>query len=327
MEKRFWFFIIIWFHLPVFSMNENAGEIHVLKPAFLKTVLTGFTRARAEMVLVSEVAARCESVAFDIGDILGEDGRFAQLDATFVTLDLLRNRQEQKRLENRVAFLGRETARFQSLVEKQTISQSAYEDVANRLDQARLELEGLKIDERILEEKRARHNLKGAAGWRVIERHLEPGQWVAAGAEVARLGDYRSLYVPLAVDVSTVKLLREKDKLQVEIPDLGLTVPARLKRVSPGFDPQTRKIAVDLEIQDAPDMRGGLRVQLTIDAPGEMDQVLMPDRALEKRFGDLWVTLENGDQVRIRVLGKGPEGFSRVTGAGIKAGVRIVLKD
>jgi multidrug efflux pump subunit AcrA (membrane-fusion protein) len=51
-------------------------------------LLTGCARARAELPLVAETAGRVDAVAYDIGDSVGDEGVLAQIDDTFIALEL-----------------------------------------------------------------------------------------------------------------------------------------------------------------------------------------------------------------------------------------------
>ncbi len=54
-------------------------EVFVAKAATREVVLTGYTRARRRIEIVSQEAGRCVDVGADIGDAVGNDGIFALL--------------------------------------------------------------------------------------------------------------------------------------------------------------------------------------------------------------------------------------------------------
>jgi hypothetical protein len=87
-------------------------------------------------------------------------------------------------------------------------------------------------------------------------------------------------------------------------------VRATVHRVYPGFDPETRKIAVDLAVADRPGGRGGLRAELTLEVPDPAGGVLLPRGAVTERYEQHWVRRDDGTQVQVVLLGNhgGPEG-------------------
>ncbi|MCF8043525.1 MAG: efflux RND transporter periplasmic adaptor subunit [Desulfarculaceae bacterium] len=290
-------------------------------------VFSGFTRARAKLRLVSEVAGRCQKVNYDVGGTIGSKGVFAVLDDTFTRLDLKSNQVEQKRLVSRVAFLDKDAQRYRNLVKRGSEAPSKLDRLDEELTQARLQLEALKTQAAILGERLSRHVIKAPPGWRVIERRVEPGSWVAAGGQVALLGDFRTLLVPLALSPDEFAILaRQAKQIKVSLPHLGVSVPAKVERLSPAFDPATRKIAVELELgPEVSYKRGGLRVELTLTAPDPSGAVLLPAGAVTERYQENWVTRVDGKSLRVVVLGPGPGGALRVSSPQIKPGQKFLL--
>lgn len=288
--------------------------------------LTGFTRARAKLKLVSETTGRCTQVLYDVGDTIGSAGVFAVLDSTFIKLDLESNQVEQARLKSRVAYLDKEASRYRKLVRKKSEAPSKLDHLEQDLAQASLQLKALGTRRKVLAERLIRHTIKAPPGWLVIKRQVEPGQWVSVGTSVAVLGDYRTLLVPLALDPRQYQLLKSASKpLAVFLPDQGLTLEAKLERQSPGFDPRTRKIAVDLELsRGLREHWGGLRVEFKLSVPDPSGAVLLPPAAVAERYQEQWLTTEDGKQLRVVLLGPGPGGTLRVSSPQVKAGMRFV---
>ncbi len=304
-----------------------APRSFVAREATRRVVLTGFTRARARIKLTSEVSGRCLAVEAEVGQAIATDGVFARLDDVFVRLELEANRVEQARLASRVAYLEKEVKRSRSLVRRRSQAQSKLDRLEDQLHQARYRLKALAVAARTLEERRRRFALTAPAGWRVIQRLVEPGQWVPRGMVVGVVGDFHSLRVPLAVSPRQLQALRARaGRLHLRLPELDRRVPARLDRVSPAFDPATRKIKLELAIDGGlPEMRGGLRVELTLEMPDPSGAVLVPAAALSRRYQEYWLTRPDGSQVRVLLLGEGPNGNKRVAGAEVKPGQRFRL--
>lgn len=319
--------------LPAGAAPPSAGtapagaRVVAALPATQPLVFSGFTRARAKLRLVSETAGRCLKVNYDLGDTIGPKGVFAVLDDTFVRLELQANKVEQDRLTSRVAYLAKDADRYRNLVKRGSEAPSKLDHLDQDLTQARLQLEALKTQAAILSERLARHVIKASPGWRVIARKVEPGQWVAVGGEVALLGDFRTLLVPMALSPGEFAILEKLAKdIKVSLPHLGLTVPAKLERFSPAFDPATLKIAVELELdQGLADKRGGLRVELTLTAPDPSGAVLLPPGAVNERYQENWVTRADGKPLKVVVLGPGPGGTLRLSSPQIKPGQKFLL--
>ncbi|WP_241667454.1 efflux RND transporter periplasmic adaptor subunit [Pseudodesulfovibrio senegalensis] len=311
---------------PASAKAPASTETFAVRKAARRAILTAFTRARSRMTLVSEVSARVEDVQADVGDTLGKDGLFARLDSTFIRLDLEKNRADQKRLKSDVRFYGRERERYGDLVKSRTAAQSTLDSHERDHATALQQLKGLQIEERRLEEQLRRHTLRGPEGWQVVERYIEPGEWVNTGEKVAELGRYDVLLVPFALSSTEYAALKALgDTVTLNLPDSHGTVQATLERVSPGFDPETRKINVDLQISsgDLP-FRGGVRTELVLNLPDPGGSVLVPSSALVKAYEEYFLMTPDNERVRVVLLGSAPGGFVRVTSPDVRVGDRFL---
>lgn len=306
---------------------ETAPNLAEARPAGRSVVLTAFTRARAAMDLTAENPGKVAFVAGEVGQAIGKDGIFARLDATLTRLELDRNRTDQARLASSVAYLDKEAGRYRTLVAKAVADQAALDKLEQDLDSARHQLAALQVEEKRLAEVIARSTVRAPAGWRIMARGVEPGQWVAAGQVLGRAGDYAVLLAPLALAPEELAALRQAgDALQAELPDLGLTVPARVYRMSPAFDPETRKTDLDLVLGgDIPERRGGLRVRLALSIPDPAGAVLVPEAALHKRYDEYYLLREDGSRVPVVLQERTKDGMARVVNHGLKPGDRFRL--
>lgn len=320
------FLLLVPLALPA---GADAAEVTALASS-RRVVLSGFTRPRATLDLVAEEPGRVTRVAADIGDPIGSHGLFATVDDVFIRLDLENNRVQQARLASLIEYNEKEATRYRELVSRDTAAQATLDGLEQALDTSRFELDALQVAGRVLEERLARTRIPAPAGWRVMARDIEPGQWVGAGQVVGRAGDFSTLLVPFALTPEQFMALdRPKGALTLRLTDLGVDQPAAIRHVNPGFDPETRKIAVDLELTtESKNLRGGLRAELVLDMPEAEGVVLLPREAVEERYEDHWVIRADGSRVRVVLLGNhsGPDGtLVRVSGPGLSPGERFTL--
>lgn len=299
---------ILLFTIPAITgANPAADQLFTAAMATHQVTLTGFTRARAEMQLVSQITDRLTEVKADVGDRIGPNGVFARFDRTFADLDLAKVLIEQERQASRIAYLEKEGRRLQTLYQKQALSETKLDALLQDLAQARLALRALKNDEQRLQEHLKRHTITAPPGWLVTRRHAEPGAWVVTGTPLAAVGDYQSLLVPFAVSQDEYNLIKERaKKLSLRLPEQNLTVTAELHKVAPGFDPQTRKLNLELKITGAlPEQRGGIRAELGLELPDPTGALLVPTSAVSSRYDSFWLTGVAGEKVPVIVLGRG----------------------
>ncbi len=314
--------------LPPASGAETATtRLFTAKPATHSNTLTGFTRARASIILTGQLTDRLTEVKADVGDRIGKDGVFARLDTTYAKIDLERIRIDQDKLASKISFLEKEVQRFQTLFQKQSAAEAKLDSLRQDLVQARLALRSLENEEKKSQEHLKRHTITAPPGWLVINRYAEPGEWVIAGSPLAEVGDFQTLLVPFAVSQEEYLWIKDRAKgLSLRLPERNLTVKAQLHNVSPGFDQQSRKLNLELKItSDLPEKRGGIRAELTTELPDPAGALLVPATAVSNRYDSHWLTRATGEKVPVIVLGRGtPPDTLRVTAAAIKAGDKFL---
>ena len=306
-------------------------DVFAAQPAMRNTTLTGYTRARYVMEIVSEEAGRCIKVKADIGDTIGADGVFAALDQTFIDIAIRKNRADIERLKKTIDYYGKEAGRYKELVRRESAAQSKLDELQHRLDESTLALESLRVEEANLPERKARHVIRIPAGWSLVERAVEPGEWVAVGKHLGRAGDFRTLLVPFSLSPQEYRALKDLSGMpKLHFPDegvAGVTINASVERISPAFDPATRKMSLDLAIREGlSEMRGGLRAELVLSLPDPSGAVLVPRSALAERYEEFWLTRPDGEQVRVVRLGDGTDSTVRVRSPEIKAGDVFKIK-
>jgi RND family efflux transporter MFP subunit len=299
------------------------------KTAVQREMHTGFTRARTRLVLSAESAGRVAQVNADLGDVIGETP-FACLDQTFIDLELQGNTQERDALLVDLGYYQKEVKRIRQLLQQNSSSQSQLDAARRNMDKTAVQVAALRTAEARLQEKKRRHCIQAPAGWQVIRRHVEPGQWVNVGEPVVEVGDYRSLLVPFSLTMTAYRSLLERaEGLSVNLPDQGVSVPAKLLRTSPAFDEVSRKRYLELEIgKGVTPRQGGIRVELEVDIPLRSGAVVVPKTALLQRYEQYWLRRSDGSEVRVVYLGSDNDAqgeWVSVVSPEVKPGDRFVL--
>ncbi len=299
-------------------------------PSLRTATITGFTRAHTTMALVSEVSAKVVELTVDMGDSVPEDGVVARLDDTFVMLDLEANRVSQASKRSSIEYLAKETSRYRDLVSGENAAQTTLDKLENDLTQARLALQELQVAENRLEEQLSRYTVQAEPGRLVMERLVEEGEWVSSGQTLARVGDFSTLLVPFALAPEEYAWLMAQEGSiglrTVGMDGLEIMIPATIDKISPAFDPETRKINVELAVDASlVEPRGGLRMEMDMELADGSGAVLVHPDCVELRYDEYWLTREDGGQVKVVVLGQGPGGMSRVSSTEIMADERFVM--
>jgi len=316
------------FYLIFFSITSVAEDTWVsVQPSYREVSFIGFSRARHDMVLSTEVAGKVKSIYVDVGDTIPKSGRVSCLDNTFTKLDINSTTNDIKQAQIDITYYKKQVKRYQDLVKKKSVSVSQLDDMQRELSTA----ENMAQSKQILidrqQETLERHCIKAPWGWSVDERYVEEGQWIDIGNQVVKVGNYTSLLVPFALSVNELNALKKNKKdLSVWLPDYKQKIPAKIERISPAFDETSRKIKVDLLLKkNLPVQRGGLRVELKLKIPDSSGVFLIPLKTLDKKFEEVWVERKKGGSLRVELLGNANNEQVRINSAELKAGDQLKI--
>lgn len=317
-------FFMILYAVPSWAAGKTVPAVRAVH----QVVLTGFTRPRTIITLESEESAKCLEVTTDVGQGLPKNGLMVRLDSTYVGFDLEENRANQARIKAQLKFYEKEYRRYEILVKSHTAAQTDLDNMVQRYLAAGQELSALEVQEKVLLERQGRHRITGPAGWKVIQRDAEPGEWITSGEQVAVVGDFNTLLVPYALTSVEYRALKNMSgPISLYLPELDKAVSARIELVNPDFDPETRKIDVRLEIAKGLDeMRGGLRCELTLDTPDSSGEVIVPASAVKERFDEFWVKKADGTALRVTRSGRAGKDEVKIFSKDIKPGDELELE-
>lgn len=299
--------------LPAPGMTQDAL---VIEQAEKIITLSGFTRAIKNMTLSSEVSGKIIQIHYRIGEEVGEKP-YLEIDPTFIDLQIESTARQLDRLEanlkqaeSRVAFLTKDFSRIEALYGSKSITEREFDTISEELNQARLALEAiaqekmsLEISLKDLKERKLRYTVSAPNQWTVVEKIAEAGEIVGLQSPLARLADFRTMVVPLAVSAEELSLIRALpetfDALVDETP-----VRASLSYANPEFDERTRKHGIEILITDYEgNHRGGLRFSLDLSLPAA--GLAVPKAAVVSTYENPRVTLaESGETVAILILGE-----------------------
>lgn len=298
-----------------------AEELVKLRPYKRQISFTGFTRPVQELNIAAEISGRCTSVLVDIGDSVGDGGVVAEIDSTFVRLELEKNTITQKQTKLQLVLANKTLARFENLINQKSTAQATYDETVLSAEVLELTLKSLKNEEKRLLERLKRHTLYAPVGWDVIERRIEPGEYIRQGEPLLKLGNFNTLIIPFLFTYEELRLLQGMERLTLYLPDLDTEVGAEIYRVAPDFDENRRKISVDVAVAEESmlsnsHLRGGLRGQLSIQGKSEQNSFRIASTALVSRYDAHWLLLPDGKQRKVILLGTTEDGKDAIINGG-----------
>jgi RND family efflux transporter MFP subunit len=311
------------------AQETEQGTV-VARVPLQREILYGLTRARTRLVLSAEATGKIIQVNGDMGDVIAPDQPFACLDPSAVDLEIRANQAEIASLKVDVRHFRKQVERFTQLLRKNSSTESQLEATQHDLDKSLSQIQSLQIEAETLQERKQHLCVTAPAGWRVVRRHVEVGQWINTGEPVVEVGDFTRLLVPFALSLDEFQALQDREEsLTLRLPGQSQQVSARIERVSPALDAASGKIYVELGIDDSGlQSRGALQVELELDIPSRTGAVLVPTKAITERNDELWLLRPGGEEVRVVYLGRatGLDGdWVRVISSKVKPGDRFLL--
>ena len=291
---------------------SNAVETVHPKPFFRSQLLTGFTKAKQTVEISSEVSGKCTAVHARIGGPLPQSGVLAEIASTYVQLDLKANRLEVESVQRQLATENKMLERYTSLRKENGATEAKLDEVTLSTDLHEMRLKTLENQYQRLQETLDRHTIKGPAGWIMIDRMVEPGEYVRSGDTIAQIGDFTELIIPFALSFHELQILQKNNNIAIYFPDLGFQVQGQIYRISPIFSETTKKIPVDVIVNATHGdqrLRGGLRAEIHLKKQ-KKDTFTLPVSAVLSRYDAYWVVKENGERLKVLFLGTTDNGAS-----------------
>jgi len=276
--------------LPLAGLAQPAPVPVAVDQARLDTFsaslwVSGTVISRNDAHIGAETDGRITWVA-DVGETIGEGEPIATIDDTDLELELEDNQARLESLRARERFLNNNMARLNSLAVNNNAS-------ANQLDEARAELDMITQDIRradvtVSQTRRRIAQTRVLAPFTgiVVERQVEVGEFVARGAQVARLVDTEHREIRAQAPLSVSGYLREGLEVSVQHQEIATLSP--VKRVIPVGDERSRMFEVRIAANNPAWVVGSpVRVALPNSDPRKL--VAVPRDALVLRGSEMFV--------------------------------------
>ena len=255
--------------------------------------VSGTVISRNDARIGAETTGRITWVA-EVGEQVEMGKPVATIDATDLELELQDNQAMLESLKARERYLKNNLGRLNMLASSNNAS-------ANQLDEARAELDMIVQEIRRAEITTAQTSRRidqtkvlAPFSGIVVERQVQVGEFVARGAQVARLVDTKNREIRAQAPLSVSGFLQEGLEVSVEHHDVETLSP--VKRVIPVGDERSRMFEVRIAANNPSWVIGSpVRVALPNSDPRKL--VAIPRDALVLRGSEMFVLRVTSDNV------------------------------
>lgn len=255
--------------------------------------VSGTVISRNDARIGAETDGRIIWVA-EVGESVEQGKPIATIDATDLELQLQDNKAMLESLKARERYLKNNLERLNMLAASNNAS-------ANQLDEAKAELDMIVQEIRRAEITAAQTSRRidqtkvlAPFSGIVVERQVQVGEFVARGAQVARLVDTHNREIRAQAPLSVSGYLQEGLEVSVEHQDIETLSP--VKRVIPVGDERSRMFEVRVAA-DNPDWVIGSPVRVALPNSDPRKLVAVPRDALVLRGSEMFVLKVTGDNV------------------------------
>ena len=286
---------------------------------------TGTVVSRNDARIAAETPGRLTWVA-EPGTQIERGGVIARIDDANLKLRLRENDATIARLEANRKYQDSQVARFQRLLDQKIASQAQLEEATAQRDMTAEEINQARVtrDQTLHDLDRSRVTAPFAG--QVVERLHQPGEFVAAGGEVARLVDTAHVEVRAQAPMQVASYARSGREVRV-VDHAGREVRSPIRAVIPVGDERSRQMEVRVALPDSVWPIGSpVNVELPTSSP--LTVVAVPRDAVILRNDDAYIlrVTPGGKVERVPVsTGIGSGGLIEVKGK-VSAGDRVVVR-
>ena len=307
---------------PSSAGRERAAADHLVASVAVERAATtssherpGSLRHRRAVRLFSQEEGRITELDVFEGDLVREGEILVALEDDLLQAELDKTRATLAQAELDVG-------RLDDLVRKRAASDA-------ELSQARTAVAVARGDVRLLETRLAFTRIPAPFDGVVIERLVEPGDFVSKNTHLLTVADPASLVAEVYASELILPRMKVGDPAQLRIDALGAALfPARILRIHPSLEQTSRQGIVELTFEDPPPgVKAGQFVRVMLETAA-VERLLVPFRALRRdRDGEFVWLITDQDQASRRKVRSGLQMADRIEILeGLAPGDRIVTR-
>ncbi|HEY2629553.1 MAG TPA: efflux RND transporter periplasmic adaptor subunit [Usitatibacter sp.] len=308
---------------PVITQRVTTGAVAT------RDVYSGELRARYETDLAFRIGGKIVARAVDAGARVSKGQVLARLDPEDAKLAAQGATAQLASAEADFSFAKSELARYQDLLAKKFISQSAFDVKQNAFLATQAKVEQARTQAAITSNQANYTNLVADADGVIVSVAGEPGQVVAAGQPVLKLAHAGEKEVVLNAPEGQLSRFKTGQDVAIQLwADPAKPFRGRVREIAGGADAVTRTYAVRVTAIDAPaEAQLGMTANVLFNPAADAGVVLLPLSALagSDKAPAVWIVDPTTSRVKLRPVAVGQFREDGVTiTSGLNAGDVVV---
>ncbi|HUO84644.1 MAG TPA: efflux RND transporter periplasmic adaptor subunit [Thermoanaerobaculia bacterium] len=246
-----------------------------------RLTLTGNVQSRGASVVASEIAGIVDRLDAREGDPVRRGAPLARLRSDNLShrLEAARGELAEADARQRLAEMAR--SRAGRMFEEGVISREVLDDAIAQSEATRGRVAQLTADVGRLRDDLAKSVIRSPFDGVVVRELTAPGQWVAAGGDVAELIDTGDLEITLDVPSQHFPRVRRNAKVHLRVGEGGESMTGSVRAIVPRADPRARTFPVKISL---PNRDGrvavGMLAEVELSLGGAEGAILVPKDAV-----------------------------------------------
>ncbi|HXZ92598.1 MAG TPA: efflux RND transporter periplasmic adaptor subunit [Burkholderiales bacterium] len=315
------------------ALEFLSSDILVLAPQTLERSLplTGTLTPLNETTVKAKVAGELVEVTVREGENVRRGQVLARIDTTELAARAAAKRADVEAARAQLVLAEKNRANQKTLLEKNFISQSAFDATQSAYEVALARLRAAEADLAVAQKALGDAVLSAPIAGIVAQRLAQPGERVPVDARILAIVDLSRLQLEAAVPASEIGRVKVGQPVSFRVDGFGAREFAgHIERINPSTIAGSRSINVYAVIENPDGMlRGGLFAQGGLTLERVEGALLIPATALREELGERFVyRLADGVVRKAPVKTGHVDGAGRVQVlAGLAAGDRVVRRD
>ena len=319
---------------PVLSWAQEQEQKAPAAPVIVETAqrdtfsatlwVSGTVISQNDAKIAAETDGRITWVA-DVGSRIEKGEALARIDAQDLRLNLSDSEAQLASLKAQLKYRDSSLQRLEKLAESNNAAETQLDEAQSQRDMTRQEIKRAEVAIAQIKRRIQQANVLAPFPGIVVERLVQTGEFVARGAQVARLVDTDHREIKAQAPLSVAGWIREGMQVSVEHQRHESLSP--VSYVIPVGDERSRMFEIRIAADNPAWIIGSpVRIALPNSEPREL--VAIPRDALVLRGSSIYVMRVNDDNTVERVAvetGIGLGGFVEVIG-NVEKGDRIITR-
>jgi membrane fusion protein, multidrug efflux system len=248
-----------------------------------EAVYRGSLVADQRVTLAAQLAATVRYQPYREGDAVAEGELLVRLDERELNEEIKRLEAAASRLRAELDFWREQLRLDQKLHGTGDVSRRARDETLMRVRSLEASLEEAERAGDLARVRLSHARVHAPFAGRIARVHVLPGDLAAAGRPMIELVAVESLTARVPVPQVDMDRLRPGLAVRLEVPALRRSWPARVDRVSPELDPESRTGTIEIRVHTGEAMQPGMAVEARVLLLDRPDVLAVPAAAVHRR--------------------------------------------